>query len=158
MRVLGIDPGADGAFALVCTDHLHELSVRDMPVIEFRKAGRQRREVSESGIADIVAELAPDVAWIEQVHARPGQGVVSMFKFGLALGLVRGVLAGARIPRMYVTPVEWKRAFRLGVDKQESRRRAIEWFPRQADQLARMKDEGRAEAALIALFGARQPV
>jgi Holliday junction resolvasome RuvABC endonuclease subunit len=158
-RVLGVDPGADGAFALIVAPDLHTVTLIDMPTFSFRRrGGKNRREISEAGIAEIVARLAPDVAWIEQVGARPGQGVVSMFSFGLAVGIVRGVLAAARVPRLYVTPVEWKTAFRLGRDKSEARRRAIDWFPGQADQLARVRDEGRAEAALIALFGVQEPV
>lgn len=159
-RVLGVDPGAGGAFALIDTRDLHTLvDLADMPVTAFRKGGKDRRELSEAGIADLVLRLAPiDVAWIELVGARPGQGVTSMFKFGIAVGLVRGVLAMAQVPRCYVTPVEWKKSFRLGRDKQESRRRALDWFPRQAHLFGRVKDEGRAEAALLALFGAQEPV
>jgi crossover junction endodeoxyribonuclease RuvC len=145
-RVLGVDPGAGGAFALIDTRDLHTLvDLADMPVTAFRKGGKDRRELSEAGIADLVLRLAPiDVAW--------------MFKFGIAVGLVRGVLAMAQVPRCYVTPVEWKKSFRLGRDKQESRRRALDWFPRQAHLFGRVKDEGRAEAALLALFGAQEPV
>lgn len=158
MRILGVDPGAGGAFALLTTDALHDVELRDMPVIEIRRRGKTRREISEAGIAEIVTRMAPDVAWIERVNAMPGQGVTSMFSFGVAVGLVRGVLAALKVPRLYVTPVEWKTTFRMGRDKEEARRRAIDWFPRQADQLARVKDEGRAEAAFIALFGAQEPV
>jgi hypothetical protein len=157
-RVLGVDPGASGAFALIVTPNLRDVETFcDMPVVSFRRRGKTRNEISEALIAEIVIGLAPDVAWIENVHAMPGQGVTSMFSFGLSVGLVRGVLAALKVPRLYVTPVEWKTSFRLGRDKGEARQRAIEWFPRQADQLARVKDEGRAEAALIALFGAQEP-
>lgn len=158
-RILGVDPGAGGAFALLVTPDLHDVTLADMPTIVFRgRRGKDRREISEAGIAEIVARMAPDVAWIERVSAMSGQGVTSMFSFGMAVGLVRGVLAALKVPRLYVTPAEWKGSFRLGRDKQEARRRAIDWFPRQADQLARVRDEGRAEAALIALFGAQEPV
>lgn len=152
-RVLGVDPGAQGAFALLVADRPHDIVFCDMPLVTFRRNSRTRNEISEAAITEIISRLKPDVAWIENVAARPGQGVTSMFRFGLGLGLVRGVLAGLYVPRFDVTPVEWKRAFRLGPDKQEARALALSWFPRQADQLSRVKDEGRAEAALIAVFG-----
>jgi crossover junction endodeoxyribonuclease RuvC len=43
----------------------------------------------------------------------------------------------------------------LSADKNASRQRAIETWPEHVRTFARVRDDGRAEAALLALFGAR---
>lgn len=65
-------------------------------------------------------------------------------------GIAEGVVAGAGWPLTYVSPAKWKRDLRLSADKGASRRRAIELWPSWAELFARVKDDGRAEAALIA--------
>jgi crossover junction endodeoxyribonuclease RuvC len=90
---------------------------------------------------------------VERVAARPGQGVASMFGFGVSYGLLRGVLTAKLIPVTLVTPQEWKRGTRTPAAKDAARARASEVFPGYADFWARKKDDGRAEAALIAHFG-----
>jgi len=75
-----------------------------------------------------------------------------MFTFGRGLGIVEGVALGAGIPVRWVSPAKWKRALGLSADKGASRRRAIELWPAQSAMFARVKDDGRAEAALIAYW------
>lgn len=153
MRVLGVDPGATGALALWDTD-LDALAVVDMPIAVVQG----RKQLSDQMLAAILAQWSPDCAYIERVHAMPKQGVTSSFSFGTAYGLVRGILAGMKVPYHLITPNEWKRNFRLGADKNEARLVAARLIPDSAEQFARVKDDGRAEAALLALFGAQHPV
>jgi crossover junction endodeoxyribonuclease RuvC len=84
------------------------------------------------------------------VASRPGQGVASTFKFGASYGCAYGVLCALNAPVRHVTPATWKRAFGLNADKERSRRMAIELWPNMSGYFARKKDDGRAEAALIA--------
>ena len=153
MRVLGLDPGATGALAMIDTE-LAALVVCDMPSTLIKVGKQHRRQISEFWLADILRVYEPDAAWIERVHALPKQGVTSSFSFGLSYGLARGVLAALGVPVQLVTPQEWKREFRLGADKNEARIIAARLFPANATCFARAKDDGRAEAALLALFGA----
>ena len=51
-----------------------------------------------------ILELHDAPVWIEQVSARPGQGVTSMFNFGKSYGMVLGVAAGLGYVTNYVTP------------------------------------------------------
>jgi crossover junction endodeoxyribonuclease RuvC len=155
MRVLGVDPGAGGALAMLDTD-LDALVVCDMPSVLIKVGRHHRRQISEFWLADVLRVYAPDEAWIERVHALPKQGVTSSFSFGLSYGLARGVLAALGVKVTLVTPNEWKRAFRLGPDKAEARVIASRLFPANAHAFTRAKDDGRAEAALLALFGAQQ--
>ena len=163
-RVLGVDPGANGALALLdgVTD---TLEVFDMPTITVERTGRtpsgharKHHAISEAHLAQLVRELRPDVAWVERVHAMPKQGVSSSFAFGLAYGLIRGVLATLPVPVFLVTPTECKKEFRIGADKQQARVLATQMFPLNAKAFSRIRDDGRAEAALLAVFGMRYPL
>ena len=98
-------------------------------------------------------------AIIEQGGVRPMNGKVGAAAFWLGLGAVRGVLAANFIPIEITTPAAWKRALKVTGDKDASRARASAIFPAWAGLWSRKKDHGRAEAALIALYGAnRLPV
>ena len=70
------------------------LAIRDMPAAASRHG---RRRLLDAQLADLVAQMAPDIAVVEEVHALPRQGVVSTFTFGVSFGVVRGVLAPRRI-------------------------------------------------------------
>jgi Holliday junction resolvasome RuvABC endonuclease subunit len=145
MRVLGVDPGAvSGAYALVTSmqNAIVLPTVDDIPIVD--------RQVNAAEWSRIVKQLKPDVAVVEQVGSMPKQGVASTFKFGMGCGLIRGVLAGAGVPIISVTPAKWKRHFSLNSDAEKSRALAIRRFP--TAPLGRKKDHGRAEALLLALW------
>jgi hypothetical protein len=55
-----------------------------------------------------------------------------------------------------VDPSAWKKTMHLSTDKNASRALASQYFPDAADQWSRVRDDGRAEAALIAYYGARK--
>jgi hypothetical protein len=86
----------------------------------------------------------------------PKQGVSSTFKFGASYGAVLGVLAALKIRTVLVSPTTWKRHFALDSDKEKSRALALRTFAQTPEHCARKKDDGRAEAALLALFGAKK--
>lgn len=144
--VLGIDPGLSGAIAFYAPDAPATVTAEDMPIV----AG----EVDAVTLATRIRQMAPTMAIIELVGARPGQGVTSMFKFGRAFGTAIGVISALQIPIHYSSPLRWKKHFRLTTDKEQSRREAIRIFPASASQFSRKKDHGRAEAALMARYAA----
>ena len=92
---------------------------------------------------------------LEQVGAMPGQGVSSMFAFGRAVGVVEGALGALAVPYSRVPPQEWQRGMRVRGGKDGARERAMALFPARADEFARKKDDGRADASLIAAYGER---
>ena len=146
--VLGVDPGLSGALSFYWGDHL---DIFDMPTLPHGK----KRAVDVYEVARIVDmySQATVAAYIENVHSMPNQGVASSFNFGMSCGLVRGVIAANFIPVEMVTPQVWKRYFSLTSDKTLARREAFERFPKNYTQFVRVKDDGRAEASLIALYG-----
>lgn len=139
LTVLGIDPGKTGALAWVRDGQLYH--VEDMPDLTGVALGAR--------IADLLAEHRPNIAVVEQVHSMPGQGVSSTFKFGANHGVILGALGALDVPTVHVTPSAWKKALRLSKDKTASRQRAVELWPDKSELFARVKDDGRAEAALI---------
>lgn len=143
---MGIDPGISGAVAFYFPMMPGRIAVDDVPV-----AGG---EINAAELARLIRIHRPELAVIERVSAMPGQGVVSMFNFGRSYGDVRGVIAAMEVPLHFVTPQKWKKHFGLTSDKDECRLRAIRMFPSVAESFKLKKHDGRAEAALIALYGA----
>jgi crossover junction endodeoxyribonuclease RuvC len=82
-----------------------------------------------------------------------GQGVTSVFSFGRSLGVVEGILGALRIKNSLVTPQTWQKGIAVTGGKDGSRARAMELFPDQIELFKRVKDDGRSDAALIALWG-----
>lgn len=156
--ILGVDPGAAGALALLNGDDGRLVEVRDMPVHQVTIGKTKRKRVDLHGLVDIVRSWAlcyGPRAFVEEVHSSPMDGPVGAFAFGEAFGAVKTAIAGANIPMVLVRPQEWKTHHRLiGKDKDDSRRLASQLLPAAASNWARKMDDGRAEAALIALYGA----
>jgi crossover junction endodeoxyribonuclease RuvC len=154
MHILGVDPGAGGALVLLDTES-NILDVIDMPTVEIKRGQRMVNQVSAQLTAELLRKYKIDHAVLEKVHAMPGQGVSSMFAFGRASGVIEGVLSGLAIPTTLIPPQEWQKAMRVIGGKDGARHRAMELWPNQAPLFARKKDDGRADAALIAAYGAK---
>ena len=154
MRVLGIDVGLNGAIAVVEGDRLIE--VHDMPTFTMERNGKNKRMVNAAELARLIRQASPGSAYLERLSAMPGQGVTSMFSMGQSLGVVLGILAALDIPTTTIPPRTWQKALDVPQGKDGSRYRAAQLFPAHAAQFARVKDDGRSDAALIAAYGARQ--
>lgn len=155
---LGVDPGISGALALYCpaTDHL---VIRDMPWFQTKIGRSNRKMLDIPALLDFLDKhcLSVERAWIEDVHAMPRQGVTSSFTFGQTYGATLALLHAFYLPYERVQPQIWKRHFGLiGQTKDRSRETASRLLPTHANKWCRRKDDGRAEAALIALYGSRQ--
>jgi crossover junction endodeoxyribonuclease RuvC len=148
---LGIDPGLSGALAFYDADE-DNLIIIDMPTVEVTRNGKKKREVSAALVADAVAGKGVTHAFMERVSAMPGQGVSSMFSFGRSSGIVEGVLAAYEIPTTLITPQVWMKSMNVRSGKDGSRERAMQLFPAHSAYFARKKDDGRSDAALIAMF------
>lgn len=143
--LLGIDPGKTGALAALHPDGSLAW-VHDMP-----------DPISGALLADMLEGEGIAGAFVEFQVGRPGQSSSAMFTFGTGYGVVLGVLGALRIPHTLVTAGKWKKSAGLGKDKNASRALAVRLWPDHAASFARVKDDGRAEAALIARHGLGQP-
>jgi crossover junction endodeoxyribonuclease RuvC len=151
--IVGIDPGASGALAFFDYNE-GALTIHDMPTMLVMRGKKEKKEISPQALASILRSPGIITATIEKVGAMPGQGVSSMWQFGRSVGMIEGTLAALTIPTSYVTPQQWRKSLNVREGKDGSRQRACELFPAYAHLFARVKDDGRAEAALIAYYGA----
>lgn len=170
MMRLGVDPGLTGALALVTPDE--ELAkVWDMPT--QAKTHGKGNEVNAYLLADILDDalsMANEAGErlgmiLEQVNAMPaapakpgqprrGMGATSAFNFGEGFGVIRGVAASMGIKVYRVRPERWKRqAGLIKKPKDAALALVVETWPEHRALFARKKDVGRADAALIGLFG-----
>lgn len=160
MIYYGVDPGITGAIARYDTV-TRDLFLHDMPVSPGAKG---KTELLHGALYEMLLGNLTEV-WVEQVGAMPsipagpGQprrsmGATSAFNFGQNVGAIHMAVAAAGHSLRLVTPKTWKGHFRLVKDKGAARGLAAQRFPQHASLFTRVKDAGRAEAALIALYGA----
>jgi crossover junction endodeoxyribonuclease RuvC len=160
MLTIGIDIGLQGGVAVAAWGGggvvLGGLVLHPMPVVAAQ-GGKKR--VDDRALGDMLGELAiaGGVALVayERVHAMPRQGSVSMFSFGRSLGVVEMALALLRLPNVAVEPARWKRDMQAPKDKAAVRLMAARLLPEWAAQWQRVRDDGIAEAALLAVWARR---
>ena len=99
--------------------------------------------------------MKASTAFVEFVSARPDKGAVGAFAFGRSPGSNRSRLWCGRRSVSFLTPAHWKRlvSIRRGRKgaKDATRSEAIRRWPAHAALFARVKDDGHAESALIAV-------
>jgi crossover junction endodeoxyribonuclease RuvC len=158
--VMGIDPGIRGAIALFDPLAKKVRGIWDFPTREKHA----KTEIDLPELALLVDEFAKDTAFalVEDVGAMTyvdksgklrGQGAAASFNFGKAAGQIQGILAACFIPIFFIKPAVWKSLMGLSSNKNESREKAMKLFPEHTHTFARAKDDGRAEALLLAVFG-----
>jgi crossover junction endodeoxyribonuclease RuvC len=153
VMIAAIDPGLSGAIAILDRDTV--VLVDDIPVHDVVRSGRKlRSELDLAGLRGMLAARAIGHVFIEDVGARPGQGVVSMFRFGYAAGAIAGVVTGLQLPMTFVNSRRWQKAAGIGPAPDEARQRASQLYPEIAGRLTRKKDGHRGDAILIARYGA----
>jgi len=167
--IIGIDPGLGGALARYWPES-DRLQIADMPTLKVGKGTSDKRSIDEYALARFIDDWAPTAScvWLELVSAMPsipgadgvrrGMGSTSAFNFGKTLGLIRGVCVANFLTIHDVTPVSWKRTLKVQAAKDHARHRAGVLFPRHGGLWPLKKHDGRAEAALIALYGSMQAV
>lgn len=159
---IGVDPGAGGALALI--RHLHscggtktvQLQVVDMPVHEINGKRRIDLHALVRQMRQWAMVYGDIQALVENVSAMPGQSPNGMFWFGYSAAAVQTAIVAADIPLRLVAPQVWKKYYGLKggkENKDHARQLACRTFPQCAEVFARKKDDGRAEAALLANYG-----
>ena len=153
--IIGIDPGAHGAVAIL--DEVGQLlDVFDMP---STPEANGRVATNAPLLASIIAQSHARLAYCEFVGARPTDAKVAAFAFGRARGVIEGVCGALSLPIVFLTPATWKRFANIPAgqeNKDLARTRAIANWPSHAEKFARKGDVDRAEACLIGLCGLRR--
>ena len=155
MFIIGIDPGISGAICFFENGKI--LDVIEMPTMNEGK--KNKRQVNGAQIYNEISKRINKIhkedvrVVVEQVSAMPGQGVTSMFNFGQSFGVLKGVCAAMQLPIFFVRPAKWKKYYDLiNSQKDSSRVKAIEMFPKFSSMLSRKKDTNKADAILIANY------
>lgn len=154
MIIIGIDPGFGGALALVSDGRLTSFS--DMPTRAVTYKNKSRQEI-DTNLVMAKLEMWRDLygaehITIEKVGTMPKQGITGAFRFGEGYGMIRAAATLTNLGIDYVTPAVWKRHFHLSGSKGVARTLAQDKWPKYTGSFDRVKDDGRAEAALIALW------
>jgi crossover junction endodeoxyribonuclease RuvC len=169
--VLGIDPGITGALALLAGDEPPR--VWDMPTREVEVGRKRRTRICVAGLLATISQAVAlggvsTVAYVERSQASPQMGVSSAFAYGEGFGILEGILAALGVPLRPVMSWQWKRGLGLikpgsrtlgrneARDKRPALHLARRLYPGLAPMLKREKDNGRAEALLIAHWGCEQ--
>ena len=154
MRILAIDPGMYASAVVYCPGFSIECGMRwhflDVPTV-----GDVSARPNAIALRDWIMQRSPDVAFIELVGPMPKQGIASTAKFMRATGILEGVVECCGVEMKRITPQRWKKHFKMkvGATKEDSRQLAMNMAPEIKPFLTRKKDHGRAEAALIAIYG-----
>ncbi len=142
MIVAGIDPGTKGAAAVIDSlscSRLHCYSWDEMHPLNVARLCEWLESYAVTHVA------------LEKAQSMPKQGVASTFKYGVVYGRLTGMLELMKVEYALVRPQEWKKHHRITADKSEALSLArTKWPVDGAVLLQRVKDQHRAEAALIA--------
>ena len=147
--ILGIDNGLEGALAFY---NESELMIYDMPALEVKK----RLTLDIQKIKGLLVQDRPAHVFIEKLTPMPKVSGLTAFSMGHSEGVMLGLLTAFNMPYTLVRPAIWKKAMQCEADKDAARARASQLLPAHAHNWQRKKDSDRAEAALIALYGAKQ--
>lgn len=146
MTYIGIDPGKDGALAVIIDSGKASIVPFDQDA--YRLVLRQ---------FCMQARMAQTRAVLEHVGAMPGQGVTSMFSFGENFGYLKGLLEAFEIPYELVRPQRWKKEFGISGKNQsvEACKRLFPGVSLRRTERCKKDHDGMAEALLMAEFARR---
>lgn len=169
MIIVGIDAGSKGAIAFLDSESYALLAVYDIPVDMVQVGKHNRPRVARTELLSILNSARGAHVFVERPEGRPMRftdkrtggtesrqpGAAGMLSLGENYGCILMAATAVEMRLTEIRPGQWKRAIGTGAAKDDSIRRAIELFPAMRDRFARKKDDGRAEAALIAYYGAK---
>lgn len=181
--IIGIDPGLDGAVAVLHDDG--EVEFHDTPTMLVQGSTRKSRKYDVDEMVSIILGASGPLdsntyrhgflVVIEYQQAMPdslrGKGDAcqvcgrsrktqssnASFGTGFGYGLWIGIVKAQQLPLEIVHPSSWKRRMMadFGGGKDASILRAKNLSPTAADRLKRKKDHGRAEALLLCHYAQR---
>ena len=170
--IIGIDPGVTGAIAALFPDG--KITIVDLPTVKtdgFKGiAPMELWSILNNIVNDPSFKISENhlvypqsvTAYCEKSVLPPGDGKLAVRSMYDCRGVIRTALAYCSIPLRYVPPQTWKKYH--GIPKQPNAKEAKEYSrglalqlrPDLAESLKRKKDHNRAEAVLIAMYGANR--
>lgn len=108
-KIVAIDPGTDGGFAVFIGQNLHELhtipKVKDR--VDYNQLYKMWEKMSEGATMIIM----------EEVHSIFGSSAKSNFSFGHINGFLLGMIVSGLVPYTLVQPKEWQKDIWVNQDK-----------------------------------------
>ena len=141
---VGLDIGSKGAIAVIDTESTLLELIDYSPNLA-------------DDLTQIKAKYTVKMIVVEKVSAMRGQGVTSMFSFGMKVGEIHGILNTLGLPYVEVLPREWMKGLGLPKDKKARKLKIAEiasrMFPSAEIYGSRggLKD-GRSDALMIAAY------
>lgn len=109
---IGVDPGVSGAIT-VLNESGNVVALTKMP----QTMGELLHFLQQFTNCDALC-------YLEKVHARPGDGAASMFKFGQGFGWLQMALLAAKIKTIEVLPNTWMRGLGIKSKKKDETKTA----------------------------------
>jgi hypothetical protein len=169
LSTIGIDPGISGGIALLDADR-ETVTAWRMPVRAVTVGGKSRKVVDLAELAALLQFLKfeqPAGVWIEDLSGRPAtikqrqrdgsfRTIAQKGQFQQGWNCCAPVMGcvGAGLPYHLINPRQWKARLDVASDKDDARATATRMFPASASQWALKNQDGLAEAALLARYGA----
>ena len=143
MIVAGIDPGKNGAIAILDSKTGELLELHDMPL--------NGDEVNGWAIHEILLNAYVEAVVVEDVKTIMVASKSTNMKLGKACGVIHGVVIASGRKMLRLTPQSWKKTMGLlKKEKKHSLGLARELWPHMTDDFKHLTHADRAEAALIA--------
>ena len=171
--VVGIDPGNTGAIAFLSYETGELYDVKDMPTTQQEVSGTSRTKIDAVLFAECIdkatRELPYDgnmVTFTERIQAVPrfnkntgkydlSQGGTANIAFGRGGGIIEGYFAALRVSVYEIEASKWKPVMGCSKDKEQSMAVARKIWPDKMSLFKLKTKHGRAEAALVGLYGIR---
>lgn len=151
--IAAVDPGFQGGIAIY--DPIAHKLIAAIPMPLLPKIDNKKKLIDSGKLAEFLKMYERELAFVvvEAAGSHPGQSVSAMFRYGYGAGIIEGIFAAKRIPIKFIYPAVWKQVLGLSPDKEKSLVLARKLFPDKVGEFSRKKDDGVAEAALMAYLG-----
>lgn len=108
-KIIAIDPGGDGGFAVFIDGNLQELHTipKVKGKVDYNQLYKMWKDISEGS----------NMIIMEEVHSIFGTSANSNFSFGHINGFLLGIVVSCLIPYILVQPKEWQKDIWINQDK-----------------------------------------
>lgn len=157
MQIAGIDPGLDGAIAVL--DRQGVVATTVMPTV---KAGK-RRLLNGIALRNLLRRDL-DHVFLEEPQVVPKKSsALTNLSVGRMFGMIEGILVAEHVPYTLVRPQVWTRQMHAGLPREASTKqrsmivaqRLFPSIPLLATERSRKPHDGIVDALLIAEWGRR---
>ncbi len=159
MKVIGVDPGKDGAFVVVESDGkpLEIVRIRDLLGKEDWAA---KADVLACAMRALVQSHDVRLAVLERDAGRPGEGAGSARTTGRGWGMVRGILAAYNVETRTPTAKAWTAVMYRDMAGDDPKAKGIALATLAGVPLTRGKETkpqtGVSDAYCLALYGLKE--